>query len=82
MIPDYETANLIIEKEYKELIKEQYILFRHLNISLIDQDKLTSEDRRALIQEFIDERQAQIDAANKSSSYNVPTFGGLEQQQQ
>lgn len=79
MIPDQDNANKIIEKEYQELLREQYILFRHLRISFADQDRLTSEDRRFLIEEFIKEKQAEAEASSsskKSSSYNLPPSGG------
>lgn len=69
-----------MENEYKELLKEQYVLFRHLNISFEDQDRMTNEDRRFIIDQFIKERQAEIDASSGSSNSNsndLPPSGGL-----
>lgn len=67
MVPDYDSANKMMEKEYNELLREQYILFKYLNISLVDQSRMTSEDRKFLIEELIKEKEAEAEASKGKS---------------
>lgn len=64
----------MMEKEYNELLREQYILFKYLNIGLLDQDKMTSEDRKFLIEELIKEKEAEAEASSRGRS-QTPSRG-------
>jgi hypothetical protein len=59
-------------------LREQYILFRHFHMSLADQDRLTSEDRRVLIEQLIKEREQEAQAAKGTQEMRGPADAAME----
>lgn len=77
-MPDRDAANAAIEAEYQDLLREQYILFRHFHMSVADQDRLTSEDRRTLIERLAKEREEEAKAASGAQEIRGPSDAAAE----
>jgi hypothetical protein len=78
LIPDHQAANAAIEAGYQDLLREQYILFRHFHMSVADQDRLTSEDRRTLIEKLVKEREDEARASSGAQELRGPSDAAME----
>ncbi len=66
-VPDWDSASEMLEQEYRDLVKQEYVLIKHGNLRKDDLVYMPSLERRLWI-EFMNEEREKEEQARKRSS--------------
>jgi hypothetical protein len=75
-IPDFETANEMMEEEYRQLLREEYSLVKYGGLSRSDVLSMHKEDRSLYIEFLKEDQERQEREAAKARGSRTPHTPG------